>query len=287
MFGYVKPYEYHCFVKDVVLYKSLYCGLCKSIGKGCNQIARFSVSYDVTFLSALLHNTEGIDVKVEKQHCCTHWLRKRPVAIPDDLSVTLAKLNVLLAYRKLLDDKQDENKGGLKRIAFRKAYKKAKKGLPGADLVIKEEYARLNQMEKAKETSADKVADAFGVMMQRLISALPLKNQSESLSTFAYFMGKWIYLIDALDDFEKDGKKNTYNVFRLSYPNAKTFQELKLHANEEIKALFSTTVFAAQSAYSDLKFYFNHDLLDNIVYRGIPRETERVIMRGESNEKSL
>ena len=287
MFGYVKPYEYHCFVKDIVLYKSLYCGLCKSIGKGCNQIARFSVSYDVTFLSALLHNTEGLDVKVEKQHSCTHWFTKRPVALPDELSVTLAQLNVLLAYRKLLDDKLDENKGGFKRSVFRKAYKKAKKSLPEVDSVIKEEYARLITMEGEKETSVDKVADAFGVMMRRIVSVLPLKNKSDSLLDFAYFIGKWIYLIDALDDFEKDGKKNVYNVFRLSYPNARTHQELQMHAGEELKTIFSTTVFAAQTAYNDLKFYFNHDLLDNIVFRGIPRETERIILKGENNEKSL
>lgn len=287
MFGYVKPYEYQCFVKDIVLYKALYCGLCKSIGQGCNQISRFSVSYDVTFLSAILHNTEGVDVTVEKQHCCTHWITKRPVALPDELSVTLARLNVLLAYRKLLDDKLDENKGGFKRAVFRKAYKKAKQALPEADTVIKEEYARLTEMERQNEASADKVADAFGVMMQRILSVLPLKNKSEALSRFAYFIGKWIYLIDALDDFEKDVKKNAYNVFRFAYPTAKTREEFISQASGELKTLFSTTIFAAQSAFSELQFYFNHDLLDNIVFQGIPRETERIMKKGEDHEKSL
>ncbi len=287
MFGYVKPYEYQCYVKDVVLYKSLYCGLCKSIGKGCNQISRFSVSYDVTFLSALLHNTEGIDITVKKQRCCTHWLKKRPAALPDELSVVLAKLNVLLAYRKLLDDKQDENKGGMKRALFRNAYKKAQKSLPNADVAIKEEYARLIQMERAGEVSPDKVADAFGVMMQRVIKALPLQHVSDALYQFAYFMGKWIYLIDALDDFEKDGRKNSYNVFRLAYPKAQTLQDLIILSKEELQTLFGSTVAAAQTAYSALTFYFNHDLLDNIVFLGIPRETERILKKGEVNEKSV
>ena len=57
------------YVKDGVLYKALYCGLCKSIGGSCGQRARFALSYDMTFLSALLHNIKGTDVK--STVCCT------------------------------------------------------------------------------------------------------------------------------------------------------------------------------------------------------------------------
>ena len=53
MFGYIQPDIPYMYVKDGVLYKALYCGLCKSIGGTCGQIARAGLSYDVTFLSAL------------------------------------------------------------------------------------------------------------------------------------------------------------------------------------------------------------------------------------------
>ena len=59
MFGYVRYDLPNLFVKDVMLYKSLYCGLCKGIGASCGQAARMGLSYDVTFLSALLHNIAG------------------------------------------------------------------------------------------------------------------------------------------------------------------------------------------------------------------------------------
>lgn len=55
------------YVKDGVLYKALYCGLCKSIGSSCGQRARFGLSYDMTFLSALLHNIKNVDVKIENK----------------------------------------------------------------------------------------------------------------------------------------------------------------------------------------------------------------------------
>ena len=38
-------------------------------------------------------------------------------------------------------------------------------------------------------------------------------------------MGKWIYLIDALDDYDKDKKKGAYNPFVLAY-GAPTREEL-------------------------------------------------------------
>ena len=39
------------YVKDTVLYKACYCGLCKSIGNVCGQRGRFALNYDLTFLS--------------------------------------------------------------------------------------------------------------------------------------------------------------------------------------------------------------------------------------------
>ena len=69
MFGYVRYDMPNLYIKDLVLYQSLYCGLCKGIGKACGQAARLGLSYDVAFLSALLHNMTGTDVKIEKQNC--------------------------------------------------------------------------------------------------------------------------------------------------------------------------------------------------------------------------
>lgn len=50
MFGYVKPDLPYLYLKDDKLYKALYCGVCKSIGKTCGQKARLSLTYDIAFL---------------------------------------------------------------------------------------------------------------------------------------------------------------------------------------------------------------------------------------------
>ena len=114
MFGYVKTDNPNMFVKDTVLYRSMYCGLCKGIGRTCGQRARFALNYDLTFLSVLMHNILDIDVDIKKQHCIIHWFGKKPVAVPDELTDRIGALNIILAYYKLNDDVIDNNKGRIK-----------------------------------------------------------------------------------------------------------------------------------------------------------------------------
>ena len=106
MFGYIRYDLPNLFIKDFMLYKALYCGLCKGIGVSCGQRARLGLTYDVTFLSALLHNMMGIDVKIERKNCFEHAIRKRPIAAADDLTQELGALNTALAYQKAADDNE-------------------------------------------------------------------------------------------------------------------------------------------------------------------------------------
>ena len=98
MFGYIRPDIPYMYVKDGVLYKALYCGLCKSIGGSCGQRARMGLSYDMTFLSAILHNMMHCDVKIEKKHCVLHPIVRRPIAADDEVTQAVACLDTLLVY---------------------------------------------------------------------------------------------------------------------------------------------------------------------------------------------
>ena len=153
MFGYVRYDLPNLLIKDFMLYKALYCGLCKSIGAACGQRARLSLTYDVTFLSALLHNMTGTDIRVERQNCFEHAIRKRPIAAVDDLTMELGALNTVLAYFKLADDIADGSGGRIKRAWFKKGYKRAKKRYP-------ELVARIGQF-VAEQAAVEKKAFAL------------------------------------------------------------------------------------------------------------------------------
>ena len=111
MFGYIQPDIPHMYVKDGILYRAMYCGLCKSLGGCCGQRSRLALSYDMTFLSLLLHNIKNTDVKIEQRRCALHPFVRRPVTADDELTSMLACLNTALTYHKLCDDVEDEHKG--------------------------------------------------------------------------------------------------------------------------------------------------------------------------------
>lgn len=286
MFGYVKTDFPNLYIKDTILYRSMYCSLCKGIGQTCGEKARLVLNYDLTFLSVLLHNVNNNDVKIEKQHCIIHPLRKRPIALVDDLTKRIACLNVILAYHKLNDDVVDSGKGKLKRIFFKKSYKKAKSLEKEMDRVVKEKYDQLLKLEKQNCDSADIVADPFGAMMQELFLILLQERCTDSLKELAYYLGKWIYLIDALDDFDKDKKKGDYNVFVNEYKNCQTKESLLNEHKNELLMIFTPILNKIGGLASQTEYKFNHDLIDNVFYRGLCAQTKKIMEKEKCKNTS-
>ncbi len=276
MFGYIKTDLPNMYVKDTVLYKALYCGLCKGIGEICTQKARFALSYDLAFISALIHNVVGKDVKVEKQHCVIHPITKRPIAVPDELTKRISALNVILAYYKLEDGITDKEGGKLKKAFFNGSYKKIKKLEPKLDEIVKNGYQELREIEKRNSDSIDISADPFGKIMQSVIKELCGEFYTEELGDLSYNLGKWIYLIDALDDYDKDIKKKSFNVF-YNYYKIESKEKLFCGKGGEIISIFSPILSIIGELSKKINYKFNHDLCDNVLQRGLISETKRVM----------
>ena len=236
------------YVKDGILYRAMYCGLCKSLGGCCGQRSRLALSYDMTFLSLLLHNIKNTDVKIEQRRCALHPFVRRPVTADDELTSMLACLNTALTYHKLCDDVEDEHKG----------------------------MAALSELEQENCPSPDMAADPFASMMADLTDYCLGEFATEDTRALAYGIGKWVYLIDALDDYEKDVKKGSYNAFYAAFAEEKRADMLQKNG-EEVNFVFRS-VFAGNAEHlQNIRFYFNHDLTDNIILRGIPAATQRVL----------
>ena len=74
------------------------------------------------------------------------------------------------------------------------------------DIAIKKRYDELLRLEKTKCESIDMIADPFGNMMQDVVKIIMEDKITDEISELAYYLGKWIYLIDALDDFAHQDK---------------------------------------------------------------------------------
>ncbi len=283
MFGYVKPDLPYLYLKDDKLYKALYCGVCKSIGKTCGQKARLSLTYDIAFLSAFAHNLCGKDVTIKKEHCIVHPLISRPMASRDEITETMACVNVALAYFKVQDDISDEGKGKLKRLLLSSGYKAACKKNKRIAEIVRDNYRDLRALEKNGESSIDRVSEPFSIMMKDLSVLVLEKKATEATGELFYYLGKWIYLVDALDDYEKDIAKGDYNPFYLAYGNQPDFGSLIKAAGKDLNFVFSDLFTGIRTNLSRCEFAFNHDLIDNILLRGLPETTLAILKKG--NEK--
>ncbi len=280
MFGYVRTDTPYLYIKDKTLYDAMYCGVCKGIAKVCGQTARLGLSYDVTFLSVLMHNILGVDVHIQKSHCLTHCIRHKMMADVDELTEKLGALNVLLAYYKCTDDIMDDGKGRRKRALFKKGFKRAKKAYPEIEKIVRENLVKQEQLEKEKVDSIDRAADATAnILAQFSAYALGEKGSEYTFNLF-YLVGKWIYLIDALDDYDKDKKKGAYNPFVLAYGADCKQSLLAGEKGDEVRFAFNAIFHDVRENLAQIPFTFNHDLSDNILLRGLPMMTKHV-MKGD------
>lgn len=258
------------------MYRAMYCGVCKGIAQSCGQGARMGLTYDVTFLSVILHNIAGIDVKIEKQHCLTHCIRSKMMANVDDMTKKLGALNTALVYYKYTDDILDGDKGRGKRLWFVSGHKKTVRNYPEIERIVRENLAAQQETEKSKTDSLDRAADASANMMAELSDYLLEDKKTPYTHDLFYAVGKWIYLIDALDDYDKDKKKGAYNPFVLSY-SCEDKADLMKRRQKDVEFVFHSLFFDIRENLSKIKFHFNRDLSDNILLRGLPSETKRVM----------
>ena len=285
MFGYVRADTPYLYIKDDNLYKAMYCGVCKGIAEVCGHTARMGLSYDVTFLSVILHNILDVDVTIEKSHCLTHCIRSKKMANVDELTRKLGALNTVLVYYKYTDDIEDGDKGKGKRLWFKKGFRKAKTAYPEIEKIVRERLSAHAEVEKAKIDSVDRAADATANMLADFSDYALGDKATKNTHNLFYAVGKWIYLIDALDDYDKDLKKGAYNPFALAYGKESRKALMEGEKGEEVKYIFHAIFFDIRENLSKVKFHFNRDLLDNILLRGIPGATQRVICGCETEKK--
>ena len=277
MFGYVRADTPYLYIKDDLLYKAAYCGVCRSIGQACGTLARMGLSYDVTFFSVLLHNISGEDLEIEDARCLAHCIgRKRKMAKADEMTKTLGALNTILAYLKYDDDVRDEKKGKGKRLWFKKGFRRAKRDYPELFKIVTGDLARQKEAEKNGGTdSVDFASDATATMLADVSDYILKDKASLCTRNLFYAIGKWIYLTDALDDYDKDVKSGLYNVFYKAF-GEKSGGELLKNRGGEVDYIFNSLFYDIRENTAGIRFYFNRDLTDNVLLRGFPAKTKEI-----------
>lgn len=262
MFGYVVVNKGDLRFREFDEYRGYYCGLCQMLKKGYGFSGQMTLSYDMTFLVMLLTSLyEPVDNR-EMKRCIAHPVRKH-CCISNEYTEYVADMTILLSYYKCQDDWQDEKKV-LKKIygnILRGKSKKKRDFYREKETVIAENLRLLSEAEKRNEQDLDVVAGYFGNILAELF-VIRNDEWSDNLRQIGYYLGKYIYIMDAYDDLEKDIKKGNYNPFTEKMCNTDSFDYL-------VKEIL--TIMAAECAreFEKLPLIENIDILRNILYSGI------------------
>ena len=279
MFGYVNIDKDTLEKGQVGLWQSFMCGLCFSTKRLYGNFPRIFISNDVNFFNVLFHSIKECDVEVETSRCFSHPVRKQTVVKGNELTDRLATAGVLLTYWNVYDDTVDGG-GVTKKTALKalsRAYNKAKCDFAELDEVLAERYRELREMETSGSNGIDRVAHSFAELTQEFATLILQDVATEYAQTLCYNLGKWIYLIDALDDAEKDLRKKQFNPFAAHY-GASSFAELATHRDELQFEMFAVLNRVAQ-AYNDLNLTKYTCLIDNVIFKSIRNKTNEVLQR--------
>lgn len=282
MFGYVTVGNNQMTEEEYAVFSSYYCGVCKATGKIASQMSRLGLSYDITFLALVLSSLYA-ETKICESGCIIHPIKKRRCVIDDKAVSYAAAAGVVLTYLKFRDDWQDDRsiKALIGMLGFYRGCSKAKKVLGREYEIIEKQLAILSEYEKNGSNSIDDTAEAFGKILECLFTPefVAYENQRRALAWLGFNLGRWIYMIDAVNDLERDLKSGSYNPFiEMGYTNHKK-------CAEDMELSLTLTLDGIATAFELIDIKQNKEVIAKIIYISL-KEKQQSILSGERKDKN-
>lgn len=267
MFGYVTANKLELKMREYARYKAFYCGLCKTLKKRHGMAGQLTLTYDMTFLVLLLSSLYEPKTEEYRKRCLIHPGKKQFMLV-NEISEYAADMNILLTYDHLMDDWKDERKivAFLGTYLYRRKKKKIEKRYKRQAEAIASSLALLSELERQECRDPDEVSRPFGKMMAEIF-VWREDAFCNILRSFGFYLGKFIYLMDAGMDVCEDKKKGCYNPFSEEY-GCEGFDK-RLHD------ILEGTLRMAVSEFEKLPCEQDLAILRNILYEGVWIKRER------------
>ena len=279
MFGYIRPLQGELKVFESERFKGCYCGLCHALGKKYGAAARFILNYELVFLAMLLWGRDE-PLTIRRGRCIASPCRRKRYCEKGAALDKCAGYSVILTWWKLRDTISDEP--FIRTIPHRAAsaalsgaYKKASREFPEFDGRVKEELAALAGYESGGGDSMDGAADKFAAILRAAAPGDAGAEKGRVLSELLYHTGRWIYILDAFDDFNDDMKAGRYNAVAVRYKAEGA--ALPEEAPELIRATLTHSNNLLRAAFELLPENVWTQIVSNIVYLGMPYVCDQVL----------
>lgn len=299
MFGYVRTNKMELKHREILAYKGYYCGICMTLKKEYGNLSRLSLNYDTTFLQIMLTSLYEPKDSGRMMRCISHPHKKEAV-ITNEISKYCSAMNIILTYYKLKDDVEDDNslKAKMLLMLIQGAFEKAKSEYPEKEAAVKKYLEELFELEKQKSQDIEEIANTFGYIMAEMFD---YKEDvfSKSMYQAGFYVGKYIYTVDAFEDLEEDIRSKSYNPF-----TDRIIKDLKHDGreiddikdgesvySEEFKSEIKQQLFFLLSCASEeidrLPLIRNKGIIDNILFSGIVQRLNKVLKETCNEEEVI
>jgi len=258
MFGLIRPYMNDLTEEEKARYKAVYCGLCRALNEKYGLAGRMGLNYDMTFLIILLDSLYEPQEQTKDAFCPPHPVKKHRET-RSEFTDYAADMTVALTYYKALDDWMDEHSktGKVYSGLLKRSYQQVKERWPRQCEAIEKSLDALHEVEKDEAAQPERAADLSGRMLADIFAVKEDFFQRQ-MAGLGYFLGKFIYMMDAAIDYEDDRKKGCYNPLNgMNVPP------------EEALELLRQPMGQAAEAFEALPLIQDANLMRNILYSGV------------------
>lgn len=266
MIGYLTIDKPQLKIRDYYQYKGYYCGLCHQLRRQYGLRGQMTLTYDLTFVVILLSSLYEEKTSMKPRRCAVHPIKKIPV-LHNPMTDYGADMNFLLTYYHFADDWRDEKSlAGLAGVhLFHKRAEQAARKYPRQAAAFKHQLKALRKLEEQQSQDIDAAAGCFGHLMEELF-VFRQDQWEEKMRRMGFFLGKYIYILDAFEDFSEDRKKGRYNPLGELWENHREQPE---RFDELCGQMLEMMISECCGAFEQLPCLWEADILRNILYSGI------------------
>ncbi len=262
MFGYITADPAQLDPAQIQRYSGCYCGLCRALQQRHGLLGRMTLNYDMTFLVLVLGSLYEPEEQSGLGRCPVHPLKRRGFW-RSEFTDYAADLNLLLAWWNALDDWEDDR--SLPRLLLYRLLsprcRELEKRYPRQSQAIRENLQALRRYEAGPEVNADRAADCFGRLMGELFVVREQDYWAGTLRRLGTGLGRFIYIMDACIDYDRDRKRGRPNPLRALDGGTRD--------REGDQALLSMLLYDCTQAFELLPMIQDVSLLRNILYAGV------------------
>lgn len=211
MFGYLIPQGTYLTNEERAVWQKSHCGICMSFKKFGNS-AKLCANYDFTFLNIFFHAYFNKNQDTKNKKCFYAKFQNIEYFVPDEISDDIAKKGVVLLWFMHLDkvvDKEKDTQKVMATMLLKKAYKKCLVTEKDFVAALKKEVENQTELEKNFETDLYKISLPTANMLKAFANLIT--NNDKIVADLFFYIGQWIYLMDAMDDLNKDFKNKKFN----------------------------------------------------------------------------